>query len=558
MKRMMAFLLAAVLVMSLLAGCGGGGSLEEKKTTEAEQTTAGDAEGTEEGTEGGEESTEAPKYEITYPLENACSLTWFTQDGGFDLHGDYTDASESPLHNYLKVATGVDIQWQLVPLGANSDTTYNLVLEESPLPNIMTGNSLRYEELYEDGMIYDLTPYLEEYAPDYWAWLNKEENENILKALKLDDGAIVAFICIIEDLNCYSQGPLLRKDWLDECGLDIPYTLEEWEEVLIAFRDRYGIAPLSGIKPVWRNLYGLASGTNAHGGMKLSFYVEDGTIKCAQLQEEWKELITILARWYKEGLIDPDVGTVTKATMLPKAAEGLVGLALTDEAQATRIPLECQAVDPDAEWIAIPCAVPEKGDPVVYGQYEGTNIGHATVITTDCTEEELITAIKLLNYGYSDEGMITYNFGEQGVTWEYDANGEIQLTELVTGDPSGKTSALVRYSPLNDGIAPAVKMNRFAELRYDATTLEAFENWGLNSQILDYKVPALRYTTEEKATRADLVTRLETFLEPYATKCIFGEIDLEANWEAFQKELYSLGLEEVMQITQDAYDRLYK
>ena len=33
------------------------------------------------------------------------------------------------------------------------------------------------------------------------------------------------------------SGPLLRKDWLEDLNLDVPETIADWEEVLIAFRD---------------------------------------------------------------------------------------------------------------------------------------------------------------------------------------------------------------------------------------------------------------------------------------------------------------------------------
>lgn len=550
MKRLIAFALAAVMVISLLTGCGGG--IDSKLTTEAPTIGGVETEGDDQSTE---TPTDAPKIEIEYPLADAGSLTWFVQTG-IDLHADYVEPTESPLHNYLSTATGVDIQWQMVPVGGNAKTYFNLILEEDPLPNVITGDNIRYEELFLDELIYDLTPYLEEYAPDYWAWLNEDEQR--LKEVSLTTGEIVYFASGVEELNCYSYGPLIRKDWLDECGLEIPYTLDEWETVLKVFKDKYGIAPLGAAKAIWNGLFGMASGTGAHGGLKLNLYLEDGTVTCAQVQEEWKEIIITLNRWWEEGLIDPDIGSITKSGILPKAANGQIGLVICDEAHSSKIPYETSLIDPEAEWIAIPYAVPNKGDSPVYTRYEGMNKNHATVITTSCSEEELITAIKMLNYGYTDEGILTWNFGEQGVSWEYDANGEVQLTDLVINDPVGKTGAINKYSPMNDGIAPSIKINRFAELRYDSVTIDAFEKWGGNSKMLDYRIPTVRYTLDEDGRRADLITSIETYLTPFASKCIKGDLDIEAEWDNFIGELNTLGLQEVIDLTQTAYDRMYK
>ena len=560
MRRMVAFLLAAVLVMSLLAGCGGGQTLDEKTTAAPEQTTQGGTEETQGETQGEtkgeEESTEAPKMEIQYPLTDAGKLTWYVKSG-IDVHTDYVEASESPFHSYLPKATGVSIEWRMVPIGGNADTDYNLVLLEPELPNIMTGLDLRYEELFEGGLIYDLTPYLEEYAPDYWAWLNEDEKR--LKEVQLYNGEIVYFASGVEELNTCSYGPMLRKDWLDECGLEIPYTLDEWEVVLTAFRDRYGIAPLTAQKPIWNGMFGMAAGTGAMGGFGFRTYRENGEIKCAQTQEEWKELIVTMADWYAKGLIDPDVGTVKKEGVLTKAANGEVGFVISDEALTTRIPLETSKIDPEAEWIPIPYPVPNKGDQPKFTRYEGMNSDHATVITPSCSEEELITAIKLLNFGYTEYGKNVWNFGEENVSWYYDENGVVQLTDLVINDPKGKTNAINKYSPMNDSQAPSIKTNRFAELRYEQITVDAFEVWGGNSLWYDnYMIPTLRFTAEDLETILDMEDKFGNFLGTFAAKCVKGEHDIVAEWDYMINELNSMGLQEYLSILQAAYDRVYK
>jgi len=559
MKKMMAGFLAIVMILSLLTGCGGGGTLDDKTTTKApEQTTqSGSQQETQSGEEEStaEESTEAPKIEIEYPLTDAGSLTWYVKSG-IDKHKDYMDVSESPLHRYLKTSTGVDIQWRMVPLGGNDDVDYNLVLQDNPLPNVITGDKLKYEDLFRDEMIYDLTPYLEEYAPDYWAWLHEDENR--LKEVQLYTGEIVFFASGAEPLNICSYGPMIRKDWLDECNLEIPYTLDDWEVVLTAFRDKYNLAPFGAPNAMWRELSGLAAGTDAMGGMTLQLFQEDGVIKCAQTQEEWKELIITLNRWFDNGLIDPDVGAMNKAAIMPKLIYGNIGLFISDEAFSSRIPYETSFVDPEAEWIPIPYPVPNKGDAPKYTKYEGMNPDFATVITTSCSEEELITAIKMLNFGYTEYGKNVWCFGEENVSWYYDENGEVQLTDLILNDLNGKTNALNKYSPMNDSIAPSIKTNRYAELRYDEITAEAFELWGGNSEWENYRVPALRYDEDDRERMNDILNAINNFLEPFAAKCIRGEKDILAEWDNMIDELNRLGLQEYMEIAQRAYDHSFK
>ncbi|MBQ4562858.1 MAG: hypothetical protein IJA58_00085, partial [Lachnospiraceae bacterium] len=148
--------------------------------------------------------------------------------------------------------------------------------------------------------------------------------------------------------------------------------------------------------------------------------------------------------------------------------------------------------------------------------------------------------------------------GEENVSWYYDENGEVQLTDLILNDLNGKTNALNKYSPMNDSIAPSIKTNRYAELRYDTITIEAFELWGGNSEWENYRVPALRYDEDERERMNDILNAINNFLEPFAAKCIRGEKDILAEWDNMIDELNRLGLQEYMEIAQRAYDHSFK
>lgn len=554
LSKMLALVLMFVMIGSVLAGCGGGGEL----TTEAEtpeETTQGGEEVSQEDTAAGEESTESESIVITYPLTDATGpITWYTKSS-MAMHSSYVDPMESPIHSGLITMTGVDIDWVTNPVGANADTTWNLMQQEE-LPYIVTGNKLGYEEMYEEGLIWDLTDYLPEYAPDYWAYINSDEE--IFDAVKMMDGRICTFVGGRDERTAFDEGLVIRKDWLDECGLELPDTMSELETVLRAFKDRYGIVPMSGLKGLFTSLSCLASGTGAYGGFGINLYRdENGTIQCGQVQEEHKALLETLRRWYADGLLDPDITTVNKVQLRTKANNNECGVAFCDVQTASRFQLE--ATDPNAEWVGLPCMVPEEGDQAMYSQYiNKVNTNIVTIITKACPEEHLITALKLLNYGYTEEGIRYYNFNQEGLSFYFDENGEEQWTDLVVNDADGGvTGGVVKYSPLNSEGNPTFMTWHFAETRYVEMAVQALETWGSNSEIATYKIPPLRYTAEEADRRADLLTTIETYGTPMAQKFVFGEVPME-DWDKYVAELYALGLEEVIEITQTAYDRTYK
>ncbi len=95
-----------------------------------------------------------------------------------------------------------------------------------------------------DGYIIALNDYMQ-YAPNLVKYL--EEHPEVDKMCKTDDGTYYAFPFIRGDKSLIVfSGLMLIKDWLDDLGLEVPTTIDEWHTVLTAFKNEKGAeAPLS-------------------------------------------------------------------------------------------------------------------------------------------------------------------------------------------------------------------------------------------------------------------------------------------------------------------------
>ena len=54
-------------------------------------------------------------------------------------------------------------------------------------------------------------------------------------------------------VDSVQSGPIIRADWLEELGLEVPQTIDDWTNVLTAFKEQKGAqAPLtfSGLPPI--------------------------------------------------------------------------------------------------------------------------------------------------------------------------------------------------------------------------------------------------------------------------------------------------------------------
>ncbi len=131
-----------------------------------------------------------------------------------------------------------------------------------------------------------------------------------------DEGNIYVMPFLLGDEMLSSvNGPALRKDWLDKLGLKVPTTIAEWETVLTAFRDKDPngngkkdeIPYLATIKP--ENETDLNHMFVGAYGITADFYQDGGKVQYGPIQPQFKEYITQMARWYKEGLLDKDYAT---------------------------------------------------------------------------------------------------------------------------------------------------------------------------------------------------------------------------------------------------------
>jgi len=113
----------------------------------------------------------------------------------------------------------------------------------------------------------------------------------------------------------YGRAYWIRTDWLNNLGLEVPQTVEDYEKVLRAFKTQdpngNGIADeVPYFARQWPELIRLVTlwdGRSSGSDTYHDFMVEDGKLAHPYAGEGYREGIKNLARWYKEGLIDAEI-----------------------------------------------------------------------------------------------------------------------------------------------------------------------------------------------------------------------------------------------------------
>lgn len=529
LTKILAVTLAISMVMGL-AACGNGGG----------------------STSGG--STDKTEGEISYPMKEAATIdVWATYP---TLPESITDYADSPWHTGLEKVTGIKVNWSGPVAGADWFQAFNILLTEEDLPTVIAYpvDVNDAVQLLEDGLIYDLAEYLPKYAPNYWAYINAEGNEQILYDVTADGGRIYGIYSIREnEYNSTFQGPVIRQDWLDECGLDVPVTLEDWENVLVAFNKKYG-AKLAFAQNRWS--VGISSGVGAKAGeLKATQFIdENGKVQLANVQPEYKEMLTWMNRWYKMGLIDEDSFTMADSSMREKALQNKVGLSITAMSQVTAWTEDAEANNTGAKWVGIEYPREAAGVPTSAIQTSSLVQKTCAMITTQSTEDELIAALRWIDYGYSEEGLLYHNFGTEDVSYTVDENGNYVWTDIVKNDPEGLDIGIAKYSAASE--APlSIQLTSFVKSKNNEAAGEAVYKWIENTEANKYIIPnVLSIAEEDSDYYTDTYAVITAKVKEMTTKFIMGQRPLN-EFDAFVQELYDLGLQKCLDIQQAAYDR---
>lgn len=547
-KRVLAILMICAMTVSM-AGCGGSKEGKSNGNTESSGNTV--TKEADNSSQGGESTASTEGEVVSYPLNTKDELSIWSNV--LKPEQSYTDYTQSPFHTGLAEKTGVQVKWEFPTEGSDATQAYNLMLAENNLPDIIWWTFLSSgdaKRLIDEGVIRDLSELLPKYAPNYWKFL--QENEHFDKSMKTDEGEYFGFGSFREDAwQATYAGPVIRKDWLDALKLDIPQTIEEWDNVLKAFKDNYN-ATLTFA--TGRMSPGLASGFDTFGTLGLTTYLNtDGKVEVAQAKTEWKNYIAKLQEWYKEGLIDSDVATLDDTGVRTKALNNEVGASVTSIAQLSNWIADAKAEGTGAEWIGIPYPVETKGDVVHAIQAEDTVSIYCAAVSTSCPEEKLETALRWLDYGFTEEGFRYWNYGDEGKTYTME-NGQPKFTSLIMDAPEGISSALDKYCG-TQWTCIGIQAKSMVQQKNAAESVAAVDTWTANTDYQTYLYPAgVSMTTEESNEYSTVFNALNTYASEMSLKYLVGEESLDG-YDKYVSKLQDMGLQRVIDIKQAAYDR---
>lgn len=464
--------------------------------------------------------------------------------------------NEVPFFQEWQRRTGVNLQF-IRPPANQAKEAINVLLTSGELPDMIEYEWSNYpggpEKAIKDGYILRLNDVIDQYAPHLKQYLT--EHPDIDMQIRTASGSYYAFPFIQGDdkLRTY-QGPIIRKDWLDELGLDVPTTIDEWHTMLQAFKNKKGAdAPLTFLG-VPNPLFGIEGGGFIGAfGIKKGFYVEDGQIKFGAQEPEYKAFLSLFREWYAEGLIDKNLAAVDSETQDTNMTTGRSGASIWNAGAGigTWLPI-LQETDPHAKLVPAPYPVMNKGDRPKFGQLAPAIGSSGVAISSNSHHVE--EAARMLDYGYGPEGHLLFNFGIEGVSFKM-KDGYPTYTETILKNPDkwSPAQALAMYTRASY-FGPFVQDMRYMEQYYILPEQkEAVQLWSSTDAVL-HQVPTLPKTEKESTEMSVIMQEVNKVVDEMSLKIIFGIEPLDA-FDTYVEQLKSLQIDRAIEIQQQALER---
>lgn len=461
------------------------------------------------------------------------------------------DQATNPFCQEVRKRTGLDIRFEYYP-PTNAQEQFNLLMVSGNLPDIIEWDWLKYPggpgKAIDEKLIISLNALIGKGAfPHLMAYMKAHPLAD--KMIKMDNGTYYVVPMIRDgDPLLVSWGPIFRRQFLEKTGMTLPETVDEWEAVLKAFRDKLGLKA-----PLVLRTKGLLSVGNefvsAYGAGR-DFLVKDGRVVYGPLEPGFREFLKLWSRWYAEGLIDRDVATADDKIAHAKILSDEAGALFTYVASGVGAMVATRKNEADFALVAAKYPVLRKGEIPFYSQkdlpYTSSRSG---AISTSAKSPE--TAAKLLDFFFSEQGRLVKNFGVEGVSYNM-VGGYPTFTDLVKKDATRTFGQMLDvYTRMNGPGPQDVRMlEQYTTL---PTQLDAMKKWSV-SDVDRHLMPPVSFTQAESSRVAAIMSDVKAFFEETYLKVFLGTEPID-KWDRAVEQMRKMGIDEAVGIYNAAYAR---
>ncbi len=576
MKKLIALLLALMMVFGLLAGCSNGGEEEQTSTQPTQSGTENTDPTSTPETPTATPSEEIPAFELPITEED-IHLEWWHPDT-YSFEG-YSSTEDSYFWKWMEEQTGVTIDF-VNPAGGSETESFQTMVLSGEYPDFVSYVQRYYsggvDKAISDNFLLRLNEPAEQYMPNYLAQVYRDE-DTFMQCVS-DTGNLWGVHCILDRPQGSWIGTGIRGDWLADAGMttDDVSTIAGLETALTAFKEYTtdGEGPLFLSAGSGTYSGSLTGSWNVVGVSFMSFLNKDGEAVYNPLEPGYKEYIAQMADWYSKGLINRNyVAENHWSTPDDYWSTGRVGVSevmYANMAMLAALNAASDNPDPDFDIVAIPTPKLDASqdwatDFHVRESFTVVRANNTLGVTTQVADVEI--ALRFLDYIWTEEGITASNWGPHGGELgdtetsyyidETDANGDghIEVYQPWLLEKYGNITYFMAVYTIHNGPQLYIWDREFTSL--SQKEVDSANTWDIPGS--DWLWPdGVTMTAEEGEEASGIVTNANSAVVTWSAEVITGEKSIDTYETELLPMLESMNIDRAIEIRQAALTRYYE
>ena len=515
---------------------------------------------------------DTPVSDVQFPLKEKAELSFITSAPATSTQ----DPNQRVIFQRLEEQTNVHIDWTCFVADQFSDKKNLALAQFGNLPDGLFNAGMSDYDLLryaKQGIIIPVENLIDKYMPNLQAVFEKYPE---YRTMCTDtEGHIWAFPWIEQlgnektAIQTIGNMSFINKKWLDFLNLEVPTTVDEFEQVLIAFRDHaseiqaeFGIdgsiIPMScivndGDQDPSIIINGFGEGYGDADKARHIAVTNDKEVICAATQDGYKEGIEWLHKLYEEGLIDTESFTQEWSTYVAKGKSGRYGVCFS---------WDVANIDNLEDWVPLPALTADTRNITPQNGSFTSGFDRGRCVVTAVAENPALVCA-WLDQMYDPFQSPQNNWGTYGEDDDFD------IFELSTNAEGGE---MLKHAPLGDASpvevreaesvgGPLAVLNDYYDVyvtcpddaQYRLDWIKEYYTPDMN---LDYVYPNVFMNQEDTKKLSDLQTDIEKLINANKSDWIMNGFT-DDDWNQYLSELDGYGLEEYLQIFQKYLDDYY-
>lgn len=441
----------------------------------------------------------------------------------------------------------------------------------------------------DGGAIVPVSDYTQ-YMPNYTDFVEKYNLQEDINTIVRSDGKYYRLPGLHETpLQDYTI--MVRSDLFEAAGVDVAAIEKDWTwddlyDALVKVKE-YMVAEgmVKANDYIWSDLWcGSESGQNSGGNLlKLigsSYGVKSGWAVgntmcydpakdewyCGSVTDDYKEFVTVVNKFVKGGILDPETFTQDDTTATNKFYNGETAIISVNRSQYTTFVSGLETGVGEGNFDTYMCVCPKGSNNY---SCEGTRLENGVMISKnaldDLGEAGFIKLMRFVDWlWYSEDAYILTKWGVEGETFEYatDPDTGLEIKQLLPGYQCGGLGITGAEDDVDIRLQWGYAGGNFwyghAQALRDDNLIPVIQDFAArNSAYRDVKPlePGIATDEDENEMLALWQTALVDTVNTWTLQFITGQKDIEGDWDAYLAACADSNLDSYVETLNAAYAR---